>query len=149
MVKRGKVFDDYLGMKMDFSEPGKVISSMVKYVERLIVKTPEELLKRPCATPAANHLFQVNDNTKPLSKLTADLYHYLTAMILYLPKKTRPDIQTTVSFLSTRVQKPSVNDLDNAFDICLSPKIFLSLLKHLEMVSFSGGLTRRMMCTLI
>eukprot|EP00957_Ditylum_brightwellii_P053459 4051829-Ditylum_brightwellii.AAC.1 len=31
-------------------------------------------------------------------------------MILYLAKKTRPDIQTAVSFLTTRVREPSVDD---------------------------------------
>ena len=109
-VQRGKVFDDYLGMKMDFSNPGKVIFSMIDYIERLIAESPEDLLKGPCATPAANHLFHVNDKAEPLSKHDAEVYHHLTAMLLYLAKKNRPDIQTAVSFLSTRVQAPTVDD---------------------------------------
>lgn len=40
-VKQGKVFDDYLGMKMDFSVPGKVIFSMIEYIEQLISETPD------------------------------------------------------------------------------------------------------------
>ena len=60
-VKRGKVFDDYLGMRMDYSKAGKVMFSMEKYIDRLVGDTPTEWLKGPCSTPAANHLFQVND----------------------------------------------------------------------------------------
>eukprot|EP00957_Ditylum_brightwellii_P171782 13077053-Ditylum_brightwellii.AAC.1 len=57
-VKRGKVFDDYLGMKMDFSQLGKVIFSMIDYIERLMTETPDDLLKGLSTTPAANHLYQ-------------------------------------------------------------------------------------------
>ena len=109
-VQRGKVFNDYLGMRMDFSKKGKVIFSMEEYIERLINETPDELLKGPCSTPAANHLFQVNENAPLLDDRTSKLYHHLTATILYLAKKTRPDIQTAVSFLSTRVKEPSIDD---------------------------------------
>ena len=109
-IQRGRVFEDYLGMKMDFSQKGKVIFSMEDYIERLIAETPDELMKGPCATPAGNRLFDVNEKAEPLSKETADMYHHLTATILYLAKKTRPDIQTAVSFLSTRVQAPTIDD---------------------------------------
>eukprot|EP00957_Ditylum_brightwellii_P013645 1028904-Ditylum_brightwellii.AAC.1 len=94
-VKRGKVLYDYLGMKMDFSQPGKVIFSMIDYIERLITETLDDLLKGPSTTPAANHLYQVNEKADPLSQYTAETYHHLTAMLLYLAKKTRPDIQTS------------------------------------------------------
>eukprot|EP00957_Ditylum_brightwellii_P029756 2250496-Ditylum_brightwellii.AAC.1 len=75
---------------MDFSTPGKVICSMVDYIERMISETPDELLKGPLKTPAANHLFQVNEDAESLSKLSSETYHHLTAMVLYLAKKTRP-----------------------------------------------------------
>ena len=109
-VQRGKVFDDYLGMRMDFSKKGKVIFSMQEYIDRLVNETPDELLKGPCGTPAANHLFQVNDNAPLLDEHASKIYHHLTATILYLAKKTRPDIQVAVSFLSTRVKEPSIDD---------------------------------------
>ena len=38
------------------------------------------------------------------------MFHHLTAKLLYLGKRARPDLQLTVSFLATRVQSP---DIDN------------------------------------
>ena len=97
-------------MKMDYSQPGKVIFSMEDYIDRIVSETPDELLKGPCSTPAANHLFNVNEDSEPLDKIRAEKYHHLTAMILYLAKKTRPDVQTATAFLTTRVQSPSLDD---------------------------------------
>ena len=34
----------------------------------------------------------------------------MTAQLLYLSKRARPDLQTAVSFLTTRVQRPDVDD---------------------------------------
>ena len=109
-IKRGRIFEDYLGMRMDFSKRGKVIFSMTEYIERIIDECPSELLKGPCSTPAANHLFRVNESDNPLGEKDTELYHHLTAMLLYLSKKTRPDIQVAVSFLSTRVKLPTCDD---------------------------------------
>lgn len=36
--------------------------------------------------------------------------HHLTAKLLYLSKRTQPDLQTPVSFLTTCVQSPDVDD---------------------------------------
>ena len=109
-VQRGKVFDDYLGMKMDFSEKGKVIFLMQEYIDRLIAETPQDMMKGPCSTPAANHLFQVNDDAELLNNDNARKFHHLVATLLYLAKKTRPDIQVAISFLCTRVQSPTIDD---------------------------------------
>jgi len=98
---------------MDFSKPGKVVFSMIAYIERIIDECPSELLKGPCGTPAVNHLFQVNDNDSSLVEKNAGLYHHLTAMLLYLSKKSRPDIQIAVSFLSTRAKAPTYDDWKN------------------------------------
>jgi hypothetical protein len=38
------------------------------------------------------------------------LYHHNTAKLLFLCKRARPDIQTAVAFLSTRVQAPDTDD---------------------------------------
>jgi hypothetical protein len=45
-----------------------------------------------------------------LDNETAILYHHLTAKLLYLSKRTRPDLQTPVSFLATRVKSTDVDD---------------------------------------
>ena len=74
---------------------------MIDYIDCIIQDTPSYLMKGPCSTPAANHLFHVNPHAELLSKPDADLYHHLTAMLLYLGKRARPDLQTAISFLCT------------------------------------------------
>jgi hypothetical protein len=60
--------------------------------------------------PAAQHLFDVNDEGVKLDKATAELFHHNVAKLLFLSKRARPDIQPAVAFLCTRVQCPDVDD---------------------------------------
>ena len=99
-VTHGKIHD-YLGMTIDYSMPRKVTFSMPDYVEGLIHETPDELLSGQAHTPAANHLFDVNDNATKLDKERGDIYHHLTAKLLYLCKRVHPDTQLAVAFLTT------------------------------------------------
>jgi hypothetical protein len=104
-VTRGKIHDN-LGIRFDFSEPGKVVMSMEDYISNLLEETPDDQIKGMASSPASNHLFDVNSNCKKLASNTAVIYPHLTAKLLYLSKHTRPDILTSVSFLCTRVQTP-------------------------------------------
>ena len=46
----------------------------------------------------------------PLSIRDAKYFHTFVAKLLYLSKRTRPDILTLVAFLTTRVQSPTEDD---------------------------------------
>jgi hypothetical protein len=61
-------------------------------------------------TPAGNNLFTVNPKAEPLDEEKSEIFHRLTAKLLYLCKRSRPDFQTAVSFLTTRVTKSDVDD---------------------------------------
>jgi hypothetical protein len=109
MVNRGTVHE-YLGMTIDYSEKGKVKFIMKNYIENLLDEVPEEMLGH-AATPAANQLvFTVNDKAKKISDEDLEKYHRLTAKLLYLSKRARPDLQTAVAFLCKRVKQPDVDD---------------------------------------
>ena len=104
----GKV-NDYLGMTIDFSEKGKVIISMFNYVEDTVQDLPKFLKStRNVSTPNADHLFKVNDCAKKLTEDLAKFFHHYVAKLLYLSKSARPDMQTVVAFLCTRVKAPDV-----------------------------------------
>ena len=107
---RGKVHD-YLGMVLDFSTPGKVKFSMVDYIKEMLDELPEDMAGE-AATPAANHLFEVNEATSEmlLDEQHADMFHHNTAKLLFLCKRARPDVQTAVAFLCTRVTSPDTDD---------------------------------------
>ena len=55
-------------------------------------------------SPAANHLFEVDDNGVKLKPEQKDPFHEFVAKLLFLGKRARPDLQTAISFLSTRVR---------------------------------------------
>jgi len=107
-VTRGDLHD-YLGMTIDYSVDGKVSIRMDDYVENMLLELPSDL-SGSAATPAANHLFTVSDKADRLDSVRADLFHSTTAKILFLCKRARPDVQTAVSFLCTRVQAPDEDD---------------------------------------
>ena len=66
----------------------------------------------PAATPAAEHLFQVQNDSKAefLSEEKSQEFHHITAQLLFLSACARRDIQVTVAFLTTRVKKPDTDD---------------------------------------
>jgi Reverse transcriptase (RNA-dependent DNA polymerase)/Zinc knuckle len=109
-VTRGKVHD-YLGMTIDFSTPSKVKFTMVDYIKNMLDELPNDM-DGEMATPAAAHLFEVNPNSSEmlLDATTADMFHHNVAKLLFLCKRARPDIQTSVAFLCTRVKAPDSDD---------------------------------------
>ena len=108
-VTRGTVHE-YLGITVEFHPDHSVSFDMRDFTESIIAEIPADLATGPCKTPAANHLFIVNPSATKLTTSQADGYHHLVAKMLYLAKRSRPDIQPTVSFLCTRVKSPDVDD---------------------------------------
>ena len=107
-VKRGKVHD-YLGMTLDYSKEGKVMVKMLDYVDNMLRGAPADMAGES-ATPAGNHLFQVNEEGTKLDEEKAQVYHHIVAKALFLCKRARPDLQTAVAFLCTRVKQPDTDD---------------------------------------
>ena len=64
------------------------------------------------ATPAADHMFSVRDadEAKYLPEEKDISFHHTTAQLLFLSLRARREIQTAVSFLTTRVKKPDEGD---------------------------------------
>ena len=107
-VSRGKVHD-YLGMTLDFSSEGKVKINMTEYVKKMVEAFPEKR-DSEALTPAALHLFEVRDSIDKLKEEDAIIFHNIVARGLFLCKRARPDIQTTIAFLTTRVSNPDLDD---------------------------------------
>ena len=69
-----------------------------------------EELEGEVTSPAQHHLFHVNKDTEPLDKNKKENFHSVTAKLLYLVKRARPDLETLVCFLTIRVTKSNVDD---------------------------------------
>jgi len=109
---RGKVHD-YLGMILDYSVPGKVKISMKDYIDSMLKEFPhmdEVNQLKEVKTPAAEHLFTVNNKAPKLSPERKETFHTTVAKGLFLCKRARPDLQPTVPFLCTRVKDPDEDD---------------------------------------
>jgi hypothetical protein len=107
-ITRGRIHD-YLGMTLDFSEQGKVKIKMLDYVEKMLADLPAEM-SGEAPTPAANHLFTVDENQTKVDEKKAQFFHTYVAKALFLCKRARPDLQTAVAFLCTRVKSCDEDD---------------------------------------
>lgn len=94
----------YLGMDFNFYE-GTVNVSMKRQIEEVL--SGHEVGIR--ASPCTKDLFNVTESNN-LSRDYLEKYHSCVAKLMYIAKRTRPDILTTVAFLSTRVQSPTKED---------------------------------------
>jgi hypothetical protein len=98
-VNEGPVVE-YLGMIFDYSTEGEVAISMKQMIDEAI---NEMNVSGTSACPANLNLFNVNEDSPPMSKDNSDKFHSSVAKLLYVAKRGRPDILTAVSFLTTRV----------------------------------------------
>ena len=108
-ITRGEI-NDYLGMVIDYATPGKVKFTMHDFIQGVLDECPEDLMKGASVTLAANHLFNINPDCRKLGEEKVSQFHHLTGKLLYLSKCARPDQQTVVSFLTTRVWEPDEDD---------------------------------------
>ena len=107
---RGKRHD-YLGMTIDFSTKGKVVIDMCDYIKNMladssVILKPDEV----APTPATDNLFTVNEESPLLPKKQAEEYHTMVAKGLFVCRRARPDIHTTIAALCTRVRAPTQDD---------------------------------------
>jgi hypothetical protein len=102
---------DYLGMDLNFSQPGIAQIFMINYTKKVLEDFPEAITTS-CATPAANHLFAVQDKkeAKFLPEEQAQAFHHTVAQLLFLCKSTWHNIRTAVSFLTTGTKGPNKDD---------------------------------------
>ena len=117
-------------MTLDYGEEKKVKIKMCDFVDAILTEFPEESTST-AATPAANHLFTVNEKSEKLDESRSRIFHTFTAKLLFLCKRARPDLQTAVAFLTTRVIAPDVDDWKKLVRVInylrLTPKMHLTL----------------------
>jgi hypothetical protein len=110
-VSRGKVHT-YLGMTLDFTLQGRVKITMFHYFEKIIVtfEKADPQAKGTKTSAAPSNLFTVDDDCKKLNIIKATQFHNIVAKTLYATKRARPDICTSVTFLTTCVRGPDTDD---------------------------------------
>ena len=85
MTSQGKVIE-YLGMCIDYMVKGKAKILMYDYIDKMLAELPSDI-NGVSTTPAALHLFNVDDGAEKLNKDKAQLFHHLVAKLLYLSRR--------------------------------------------------------------
>ena len=99
-------------MTFDYRKNGRVKITMKKFIGDLLDDNCVDIVG-VAETPATNDLFTVRDiSISPLSTAgdKRETFHSITASLLYLSKRVRPNILTAVSFLTRRVMNPQRDD---------------------------------------
>lgn len=104
-VNRG-LKHSYLGMSFDFSKKELHIT-MQGYIESII---QDSNVQCTADTPAGGNLFQTSNNQPLLSHKEQKAMHTMVARLLYLATRVRPDLLLVINFLSTRVNKFTIED---------------------------------------
>jgi len=99
----------YLGMEVEFIGDGKVTFFQKDHLLEAIAAFGEDV-STPVTSAAKKNLFSVNEGDTSLDEAKSDIFHSVTQKLLFVAKRSRPDIQPALSFLCTRVQKSSVTD---------------------------------------
>jgi hypothetical protein len=105
-ISQGRMHN-YLGMEMDFgTDPGNMIVLMIKYLQKIIAEFPDTL-RGTKASPARDNLVVIREgkDRKLLPDEQASQFHRTVAQLLFLCTRARPDVQTLVFFLNTRVKE--------------------------------------------
>jgi hypothetical protein len=90
-------------MTLDYSKKSKVKIKMLDYVDKMLTDLPAKI-DGEAPSPAANHFLTVNDDQTKVDENKAQFFHTYVKKTLFLCKRARPDLQTVVTFLSTRVK---------------------------------------------
>ena len=105
-VSHGKLHD-YLGMQLDFSTQRQVSVMMNPHIQAMLDEYyVHDSTRMTAKTPAAEHLFQVDEKATPLCKKGANIFHTFVAKALFLMKQAHPDIAMMVAFVTTHVMHP-------------------------------------------
>lgn len=116
---------DYLGMRLDACKDGEIAVVMQGYTEKaantwnkvnqaaaqaLPNLISAQGIRTGYVAPCDSTLFEIDEDSTTLPKRQQDDFHTVVATMLYMAKRARPDLLCTTSFLTTRVQKATVQD---------------------------------------
>jgi hypothetical protein len=103
----------YLGMQLVFKSDSIIID--MKHYLLQILDGAEGLVRK--SIPGGRETFQVTEGAESLNAEKRAYFHTVTAKLLYLAKRARPDILTVVSFLCTRVTASTIEDWKKLFSL--------------------------------
>jgi hypothetical protein len=99
----------FLGMNIVYTDEHTAKITMKQYLQEALEESNMDI-KYEAATPARKNLFDVDQTATNLTKAEAEIFHSVTAKLLYVAIRARMDILLPVGFLGTRVSKSTTED---------------------------------------
>ena len=99
----------FLGMNIKYTKHGTAVISMKQYLQEALAEC-EMNITNTAANPARKNLFDVDAASPPLNKHDGEVFHSVSAKLLYVSIRARVDLLLAVAFLCTRVSKSTQQD---------------------------------------
>ena len=99
----------YVGMDIYFPGNREVKISMIDYLKECIIALGEDC-SAAANTPAGSRIFDSDPDGTLLNENKRKTLHSIVAKLLFVAMRSRPDIQVTTAYLSSRVTKADDDD---------------------------------------
>ena len=100
----------HLGMNIWFKKDGSVKTDMKECIRNMLQEFPIKFkTEGKCTFPASAMMFS-DDTSKKLDKHRSELFHRFVAMVLFVGKRPRLDLQPIAATLCTRTKAPNETD---------------------------------------
>ena len=103
----------FLGMNITIHPQQKIEIEMKDQLQEAIdmfIRSDGDEAIEVVTSPATRRLREVDPNCEPLSEDKKDAFHSIVAKLLWIMKRARPDLETAISYLCTRVTKSDIDD---------------------------------------
>ena len=111
-VTRGKKHR-FLGMNITINKDKNIEIEMKDQLQEAVnmfEQADSSRVDEAVTSPARRHLRDVNPEGTKLCGARQDSYHSIVAKLLWIMKRSRPDLETAIGFLCTRVAKSDNDD---------------------------------------
>ena len=101
----------FLGIDIQFIDGNEVKVSMSHHVDKDLEELGD-ILKGKVVNHVTSQLLTIISETKELDDEIKERCHLINTKILWIMKLSRPDLETSVSFICTRLQNPNRRRLE-------------------------------------
>ena len=101
----------FLGMLIRYTEENTAVITMKDYLKEAITELGLLNVSRTASTPPTRTLFEVDDTSNLLAKREREMFHGVSAKLLYVSLRAWVDLLLAIAFLCTRVSKNTEQDL--------------------------------------
>ena len=97
-------------MELDHSIKGQVKIGMINCISKMIDNFSVNVSNKTATTPATKHLFEVQDDAPKISEEEAHEFHHMVTCGPFACKRACCNIQMAITFLTTMVSQPNLDD---------------------------------------